>query len=83
MNNKTSTSNEAQRQRLLTHLREKGSICTSEAREQLAVMSPAPRVLELRREGWKIATVMQQIADDAGVLHRQALYVIQRGEEAA
>lgn len=76
-------STEAQRQRLLDYLREKGSICTSAAREHLGVMSPAPRVLELRREGWRIDTIMQRIADDAGVPHRQALYVIQRGEVAA
>ena len=45
-----------QRAALLVHLRRHGSITTSEARRWYAIMSPASRVFELRRQGHAIAT---------------------------
>lgn len=43
-----------QRDRLLAYLHENRSISTLEARELLGIMSPASRVMELRRLGWCI-----------------------------
>ena len=43
-----------QRDRLLEHLRERGNISTVEARDWLRMMSPASRIMELRRDGWTI-----------------------------
>ncbi len=45
---------ETQRRRLITYLVEHGSISTIEARRALDIMSPASRVMELRRQGHAI-----------------------------
>ena len=45
-----------QRQRLLEHLQQHGSITTDEARRWLGIMHPAGRVRELRHMGWDIRT---------------------------
>jgi len=79
----TDLSKQAQQARLLEALQTRGGVTTSDAREQLAVMHPAGRVRELRAKGFDIETCMLWAADDAGVLHRQALYVLHRGDEHA
>lgn len=66
----------AQQCRLLTWLLEHGSIATTECRETLAVMSPAARIMELRRQGHDIHTTWSHIADSEGVIHRQGVYIL-------
>lgn len=73
----------AQQMRLLDALQTRAGVTTSDAREQLAVMHPAGRVRELRAKGFDIETHMLWASDDAGVLHRQALYVLHRGDDHA
>ncbi|HMY41176.1 MAG TPA: helix-turn-helix domain-containing protein [Marinagarivorans sp.] len=72
-----STDRRAQQQRLLKTLIEKGSITTIEARQELNVMSPAPRILELREQGNRIFTQFVTITDQHGFMHRGvAKYVL-------
>lgn len=73
---------EAQCARLLDWLRECGPIATSEAREHLACMSPAARIMELRKQGYPIVTTWRHIADSEGVIHRQGVYVLMAGVAA-
>lgn len=79
----TDLSKQAQQARLLDALQMRAGVTTSDAREQLAVMHPAGRVRELRAKGFDVKTLMVWAADDAGVLHRQALYVLHRGDDHA
>lgn len=72
----------AQCARLLAYLQDFGQISTSEARELLAVMSPAARVMELRRLGYSVMTSWRYLSDAAGVLHRQGVYSLQGGHHA-
>ncbi len=73
---RSSNSNAAQRGRLLHYLKQHGSITTLQARQVLAVMSPAPRIKELRDLGYSIITNWVKGIDSAGVEHRQGLYVL-------
>ena len=68
-------STEAQRARLLDRLRV-GPVSTLEARRSLEILAPAPRILELRRAGYPIATVWTREATEVGISHRVALYVL-------
>ena len=73
----------AQRQRLKAHLEEHGSIPTYEARQDLAIASPAPRIMELRARGYAIITLLQDLPDANGVIHpRRARYVLLSKEAA-
>ena len=66
-----------QRLKLLDWLFEHGSISTSEARENLDIMSPAPRIMELKRAGYLIVTVMDNWTSPHGINHRRiARYVL-------
>lgn len=77
MTNKSlSVESAAQRFRLAAALKSLTSISTSQARDELAIMSPAPRIMELRRRGWDIRTDRVWIADSLGVPHLQAQYVL-------
>lgn len=73
---RSSNSKAAQRGRLLQYLQQYGSITTLQARQILAVMSPAPRIKELRESGYSIKTNWVKDTDSAGVEHRQGLYVL-------
>lgn len=64
-----------QRACILQHLRQHGEISTIEARERYGIMSPASRVLELRRAGHQIDTVRFRAPDANGQTHNQAKYV--------
>ena len=65
-----------QRLRLLTAIRETGSVTTTEARLHLEIMNPSQRVTELRQQGLKIDTTWTHAPSEAGCgPHRQALYV--------
>jgi hypothetical protein len=69
-----------QRLKLLNYLCEHDSITTSQAREFLDVMSPAARILELKRLGYLIATVWDSWTSAYGIKHRIARYVLAKGE---
>lgn len=66
---KLSSSSDAQRARLLGALR-KHSLNTFEIREMLNIFSPAPRVHELRKSGYKIKTIPESITIN-GTYHPQ------------
>lgn len=68
---------DTQRERLLQALRAHGSITTLEARKHLDILSPAPRIMELRRAGRGIRTDLVRQATDCGKLHRVGLYVLE------
>lgn len=66
-----------QRLKLLDWLFESGSITTSEAREHLDIMSPAPRIMELKRAGYLIVTVTDNWTSPHGINHKGiARYVL-------
>jgi hypothetical protein len=78
MSKKQNTTYAAQRSRILTslmQLKAKG-LTTIEMREELDVMSPAPRVLELREEGHQIETVWTTSENAQGKTHRNARYLL-------
>ncbi|PHS69130.1 MAG: hypothetical protein COB23_07180 [Methylophaga sp.] len=62
------------RKKILKHLLEHARLTTLQAREELGIMSPAPRVLELRRLGHNIVTTLTNERDITGRKHRQAEY---------
>ena len=64
-----------QRKLILDALR-LGTLTTIAAREDLGVMSPAARVMELRRAGHSIKTVRRIVWDVEGRAHRSAEYVL-------
>ena len=73
----TDNSTNNQRLKLLDYLQEHGSITTAEARDNLDVMSPAPRIMELRRIGILINTVSDQWISNHGINHKGiARYVL-------
>lgn len=77
------TDNSAQNQRLklLDNLLEHNSITTSEAREKLDIMSPAPRILELRAKGYLIDTLPAEWRSDYGINHKGiARYVLTQNQ---
>jgi hypothetical protein len=59
----------AQRKNISNHLINYGRITTLEAREQYGIMSPAPRIKELRISGWNIVTERLSAVDSLGVKH--------------
>jgi hypothetical protein len=71
----------AQRQRLLAWLKKHGKITTIEARRELDIMSPASRVLELRRNfEIELQWVWCQ-TDSRSTWHRVGLYVLKRSRK--
>lgn len=67
----------AQRVRLLTALIKRGSITTYEAREQLNIVSPAARIMDLKDAGHEIFTSIEVLYDGAGYRHpHSARYVL-------
>ena len=74
------TSKEKQRAALIAALKEHGELATSDIRDYLSVMHPAGRIAELRASGHVIETRMGWVADAEGRRHRQAVYVLQRGQ---
>ena len=65
-----------QRALVAAFLREHGEATTLQLREQ-GVMSPASRVMELRRRGWGIALTWRFGVDQSGIVHRTGVYVLQ------
>lgn len=70
----------AQRQRILKHL-QCSTLTTLQAREQLDIMHPAMRVLELKRHGFAIKTEWTTEYSAGGSKHRIARYVLQPTEK--
>jgi hypothetical protein len=73
---KISVSTSSQRERLLKWLLEVGYINTQEAREQLDIQAPAPRIMELKRQGYDIKTEKTEWLSHAGIKHKIARYVL-------
>ena len=71
-------STEAQRQRLLAALRRR-PVTTIEARRDLDIMAPAPRIFELRQRGFQIVTIWAHQATDCGWEHRVTRNVLIKG----
>ncbi len=63
---------------ILKHLQNEGALTTLKGRK-MGIMSPAARVLELRKRGYKIITHWTTTIDGAGRKHRQAKYVLFAG----
>lgn len=76
METQKSNSLEAQRTRLLEHLKAFGSATTIELRRDLDVLQVAARIFELRKFGHVIHTVWTYQQTDCGNLHRIARYVL-------
>ena len=73
----------AQRQRLLAAFREAGScgITTIQARHELNIMAPAPRVFELCHDfGLNIQMIWSTETTPEGYPHRVARYVLMAGK---
>ncbi len=69
----------SQRQRILAALVEAGAdgITTIQARRDLNVMQPAPRIKELRERGYKIETFLGRVFDEQERPHpKVATYVL-------
>ena len=64
----------SQRAALLVHLQTHGTISTVTCRDQYGVMSPAARIMELRRAGHLIRTTRCVDFDEAGRRHPCARY---------
>lgn len=67
---------EAQRQRLIDHIRRHGSITTIEARRDLDILHPGGRVMELRKAGEPIETIRVNSVTAAGKVHNVAQYIL-------
>ncbi len=72
----------AQRSRVLTYLRRHGSLSTLDARHRLDCLHPAARVMELRWQGYDIATVWTRETTPEGFEHRVARYHLIGGRAA-
>lgn len=77
--NKVHSTASNDRKAILKHLDKYHSLTTLQAREELGVMSPAPRILELRRAGHRIITHRRYKRDITGRNHYQAEYVFMAG----
>ena len=66
---------ESQRARLRQYLECNGSCTTFEARQKLNIVSPAPRIMELREMGWSITTIRVRENDQSGRPHLIGKYV--------
>jgi hypothetical protein len=63
--------------KILDWLFEKGSITTAQAREHLDVMSPAARILQLKKDGYQINTLNDTWTSNHGINHKGvARYVL-------
>lgn len=58
-----------QRKQILALLREHHSINTPEFRHKYDIMAPAPRIWELRREGYNIQKVLETVEGHNGRKH--------------
>lgn len=75
-----STKTEHQRKRIYDHLQEKKRASTITLRRDLDILAPAPRILELRRQGINIITHWTVEFTPKGK-HRVAVYVLLPGKD--
>lgn len=68
-----------QRDRIMEGLNNHGALTTIEMRRHLDVMSPASRILELKKAGEPIEMKWVNQATDCGKMHRVGLYVLEVG----
>ena len=73
---KLCSSANAQCQRLLDHLKKNNTITTIEARELYDIMSPAPRIMELKARGYNIVTIRINQHTEKGSHRGVARYVL-------
>jgi len=73
---KNDVSSSAQRVQILSYLKKHGSATTLEIRDKLHILSPAPRILELRGQGVEIETVREYQPTPDGKKHHIARYVL-------
>ncbi|MDO9366111.1 MAG: helix-turn-helix domain-containing protein [Methylotenera sp.] len=67
--------------KILDWLFEKGSITTTQAREHLDVMSPAARILQLKKDGYQIVRLNDTWTSEYGINHKGvARYVLTQKE---
>jgi hypothetical protein len=67
--------------KILDWLFEKGSITTTQAREHLDVMSPAARILQLKKDGYQIVRLNDTWTSNHGINHKGvARYVLTQKE---
>ena len=81
--NDSGNSAPAQRFRLIEWLRKRGHIDTVEARRELDILSPASRIMELRKGDFQIETVWIDRETDAGKKHRIGRYVLVSSPKAS
>lgn len=72
-----------QRLAILSYLQQGNRLTTLTAREELGIMHPAARVMELRKAGYKIVTHIRTGPDITGTKHSVAEYVLVSGSEVA
>ena len=73
--NDNSSSNQCLK--MLDWLFEKGNITTTQAREDLDIMSPAARILQLKKAGYLITRINDTWTSEHGIKHRGvARYVL-------
>lgn len=71
-----STSTQAQRKRISSHLIQHGRLTSLYARDHLNCYHPNPRIFELREMGWGIKTEWETVTDTAGNKHRVGCWVL-------
>ena len=76
-------SSATQRTQILTYLKTYGSATTLDIRNNLHILSPAPRILELRERGEPIITVRENQPTPDGKEHYVARYVLQNNIPSA
>lgn len=76
-----SNSSSSQRAKILKHFETCPQLSTTQARAKYGIMSPAPRIMELRAQGYQIDTHRITERDSNGVQHRMGLYVFQGKQE--
>lgn len=64
-------------QKLILNALHLGPVTTLYAREKLGIQGVAPRILELRRAGWLIATRRRRVFDEHGRVHSVAEYALE------
>lgn len=70
------SSSNSQRARIMAYLKANGRATTCELRKELDILSPAPRILELRRRGYIIETDPVDIETELGRHSGVACYVL-------
>ncbi|WP_230209701.1 helix-turn-helix domain-containing protein [Solemya velum gill symbiont] len=72
---------EDQRKSIYERLAEGNALSTLFAREELGIMHPAARIMELRQRGHNIITNWQTETDVTGKSHRIAKYILLHKKE--